>query len=142
MFISSFIRGLIAFVKSAIFGFIGGSILGFVICLIFDIEDDGVKPCFIITCIMATGVLFLLFLIESQCEKCKKVFAMVEISRSVIDEEYTTIDVDRPIRNSKGKIIAHRDETVPAIQTTYKCFEKCEYCGYKRRVDKQETHRI
>ena len=91
--------------------------------------------------ILATVICVLYFGLTSRCPKCKKWFAMKEIKREFVDSEFTTVDVERELKNNENKVVGRYNEAVPATRYYYKCVDKCKYCKYRRNVKRQETKR-
>ena len=122
---------------------VGAVFTTFILIEIFEIDilRNGEIACIVTLTIIYVYVFYLLIGYLMRCPKCRRLFAMHEVGRRLVREYASTMDVRREVRNRKGEVIRTYTEAVPATRHVYECIDTCKYCGYQRKVRREDQSR-
>lgn len=111
-------------------------IIGFVISTVMP-ESPGILGIYMV---LATFVVVFLLYVRriGRCPKCKKLYAMHEISRTLSDIRDSTERVLKTYRDPKTGYKDSYTDIVPATIHKYDVIEECRYCGYHRHKTHSE----
>ncbi len=97
---------------------------------------------FVISVFLGIIAIIVWLIIDSKtCPKCKKMFAMHQISKQVINKYPTTMDVKQEIRDKNGKYAGSYKQAVPATVYVFEIVRACKKCNCVRRATHQRVYR-
>ena len=80
---------------------------------------------------------------ETRCPRCRKSFAMREVSRetSPVSSYDTTTHVGLLTRDLRGNITETDSRVVPATAYIYNCVDECRFCGCQKETQRTRVYR-
>lgn len=105
------------------------------------IDDIGFFWSIIVIVILSLFIYFIIKVVNS-CRRCKKMFTLKEVRRSIIKEENIRIKTEIETRDKQGNLISVSSQYVPGKKITYEIENICKNCGHKSISTHSEKIRI